>query len=71
MQQKIQEMEQSIEQMKKTSTTGAPITAPAPAKPMELNKIEQRLEILQQLKNKGLINEDDFHAKKQEILDSI
>lgn len=71
MQQKIQKMEQSIEQMKKTSTTGAPIAAPVTAKPMELNKIEQRLEILQQLKNKGLINDDEFRSKKQEILDSI
>lgn len=70
-QQKIQKMEQSIEQMKQNSMTGAPITAPAPAVPMELNKIEQRLQVLQQLKDKGLINDDEFRAKKQDILDSI
>lgn len=70
-QQKIQKMEQSIEQMKQTSATGAPVTAPAPAGPMELNKIEQRLQILQQLKDKGLINDDEFRSKKQDILDSI
>lgn len=71
MQQKIQKMEQSIEQMKQNSTTGAPAAAPASDEPMGLNKIEQRLQILQRLKNKGLINEEDFRAKKQEILDSI
>ncbi len=69
MQQKIQKMEQSIEQIKRTSTTGTPMTAPAV--PTELNKIEQRLQVLQQLKNKGLINDDEFRSKKQEILDSI
>ena len=70
-QQKIHKMEQSIEQMKQNSMTGAPIAAPAPAGPMELNKIEQRLQVLQQLKDKGLINDDDFRSKKQDILDSI
>jgi hypothetical protein len=68
-QQKIQKMEQSIEQMKQTSASGAPLAAPAG--PMGLNKIEQRLQILQQLKDKGLINDDEFRSKKQEILDSI
>ncbi|ABA90242.1 hypothetical protein Pcar_3007 [Syntrophotalea carbinolica DSM 2380] len=71
MQRKIDKMEQSIEQMKQNSMSGAPAAAPAAAEPMGLNKIEQRLQMLQQLKNKGLINEEDFLAKKQEILDSI
>jgi len=69
-QQKLQKMEQSIEQMKQNPMPGAPMTAPA-AGTMELNKIEQRLQVLQQLKDKGLINDDEFRSKKQEILDSI
>jgi hypothetical protein len=68
MSQKIEQMQQSIEQMKQTSTTG---TVPSPSAPVELHKIEQRLEILLRLKNKGLIDDDEFRAKKQEILDSI
>lgn len=69
--QKIEAMERSIEQMKQTSTTDTPMAAPAPVGSMGLGKIEQRLQILQQLKNKGLINDDDFRSKKQEILDSF
>jgi len=69
--QKIEAMQRSIEQMQQNATPGTQTVAPAPAGPVGLDKIEQRLEILQQLKNKGLINEDDFRAKKQEILDSI
>jgi len=69
--QKIEAMQRSIEQMKQTSTTGTPMAAPVPVAPMAVDKIEQRLQILQQLKNKGLINDDDFRAKKQDILDSF
>ncbi len=73
MQKELQEMKQTIEQMKQTPATSspAPVAAPAPITPPGLDKIEQRLEILQSLKEKGLINEQEFRAKKQEILDSI
>lgn len=73
MQKELQEMKQTIEQMKQTpaTSTPAPVAAPAPAAPAGLDKIEQRLQILQRLKEKGLINEQEFRAKKQEILDSI
>lgn len=67
--QKLEKMERSIEQMRQNPTPGTPMAAPAG--PMQVDKIEQRLQILQQLKNKGLINDDDFRAKKQEIIDSI
>lgn len=66
MHQKIEEIEQSIEQIKQTPASGAPATA---AGPMELDNIEQRLQFLQQLKNKGLIDDAEFRTKKQELLD--
>ncbi len=76
MRSELQEMKQTIEQMKQAPATGAPAPAAAPAAvapaaPTGLDKIEQRLQILQQLKAKGLINDQEFRAKKQEILDSI
>jgi hypothetical protein len=72
----LQEMKQTIEQMKQAPAASAPAPAAAPAAvapaaPTGLDKIEQRLQILQQLKTKGLINDQEFRAKKQEILDSI
>ncbi|APG27956.1 hypothetical protein A7E78_08975 [Syntrophotalea acetylenivorans] len=69
----LQEMKQTIEQMKQApaASAPAPVAAPAPAAPAGIDKIEQRLQILQRLKSKGLINEQEFRAKKQEILDSI
>lgn len=72
----LQEMKQTIEQMKQApaASATAPVAAPAvvaPVAPTGLDKIEQRLQILQQLKAKGLINDQEFRAKKQEILDSI
>ena len=72
----LQEMKQTIEQMKQAPAASAPAAAAAPATvapaaPAGLEKIEQRLQILQQLKAKGLINDQEFSAKKQEILDSI
>ncbi len=71
MRSELQEMKQTIEQMKQTPAGSAPMAAPAAAAPAGLDKIEQRLQILQQLKAKGLINDQEFRAKKQEILDSI
>lgn len=73
MRSELQEMKQTIEQMKQAPAASAstPVAAPAPAAPAGLDKIEQRLQILQQLKAKGLINDQEFRAKKQEILDSI
>jgi Short C-terminal domain len=73
MRSELQEMKQTIEQMKQApaASSSAPVAAPAPAAPAGLDKIEQRLQILQQLKAKGLINDQEFRAKKQEILDSI
>jgi hypothetical protein len=76
MRSELQEMKQTIEQMKQAPATGvsAPAAAPAavaPAAPTGLEKIEQRLQILQQLKTKGLINDQEYRTKKQEILDSI
>lgn len=74
----VQELKQAIEQMKQAPAPGvaapAPVAAPAavaPAAPAGLDQIEQRLEILQRLKAKGLISDEEFRAKKQEILDSI
>jgi len=69
----LQEMKQTIEQMKQApaASGSAPLAAPTPVAPTGLDKIEQRLQILQQLKAKGLINDQEFRAKKQEILDSI
>jgi len=56
-----------------TVTAPAPATrAPAaPAAPADLTKIEQRLDILKRLKAKGLISNEEYQAKKQEILDSL
>ncbi len=77
MRSELQEMKQTIEQMKQTPAAGvsapvaAPVAIPAPAAATGLEKIEQRLQILQQLKAKGLINDQEYRAKKQEILDSI
>ncbi len=77
MRSELQEMKQTIEQMKQTPAVGAsapvaaPVAIPAPAAATGLEKIEQRLQILQQLKAKGLINDQEYRAKKQEILDSI
>ena len=73
MRSELQEMKQTIEQMKQApaASATAPAVAPTPAAPAGLDKIEQRLQILQQLKAKGLINDQEFRAKKQEILDSI
>jgi hypothetical protein len=68
----MQEMKQTIEEMKKAPATAAPAAAaPAAAAPTGLKKIEERLQILQNLKSKGLITEEEFRAKKLEILDSI
>jgi hypothetical protein len=71
----IQEMKQTIEEMKQAPATAAPAaaptTAPAAAAPTGLKKIEERLQILQNLKSKGLITEEEFRSKKLEILDSI
>lgn len=70
--QEMQEMQRTIQQLKQSPATGAPMAPPAaPVAPTGMEKIEQRLQILQQLKSKGLINDDEFRAKKQEILDSI
>ncbi len=70
--QEMQEMQRTIEQLKQAPATGEPTAPPAaPVAPTGLDKIEQRLQILQQLKSKGLISDDEFRAKKQEILDSI
>ncbi len=69
--QKIEAIQRSIKQMKQTTTIDTPMAAPTPVGSMEQDKIEQRLQILQQLINKGLINGDDFRSKKQEILDSL
>jgi len=73
MRSELQEMKQTIEQMQQAPAAGAsaPVAAPVSAAPAGLDKIEQRLQILQQLKAKGLINDQEFRAKKQEILDSI
>jgi hypothetical protein len=68
----MQEMKQTLEEMKQAPATAAPAaTAPAAAAPTGLKKIEERLQILQNLKSKGLITEEEFRAKKLEILDSI
>ena len=71
----MQEMKQAIEEMKQAPATAAPAAAPkaapAAAAPTGLKKIEERLQILQNLKSKGLITEEEFRAKKLEILDSI
>lgn len=66
---KIESMQRSIEQMKQTTATGTPMTAPSG--PMELDKIKQRLQVIQELKDSGFISDDEFRSKKQEILDSI
>jgi len=68
---KLEEMQRSIEQMKKPTTTGDPMATQPPAGPIELNKIKQRLRILQDLRDNELISDDEFRSKKQEILDSI
>jgi hypothetical protein len=71
----MQEMKKAIEEMKQAPATAgpsaAPKAAPAAAAPTGLKKIEERLQILQNLKSKGLITEEEFRAKKLEILDSI
>jgi len=68
----MQEMKQAIKEMKQAPATAVPAAAtPAAATPTGLKKIEERLQILQNLKSKGLITEEEFRAKKLEILDSI
>lgn len=69
--QKIEKMERSIEEIKQTSQTTAPMTAPTAAESTSREKIKQRLEFLQELKNEGLVTDEDFRIKKQEILDSF
>ncbi len=66
---KIESMQRSIEQMKQTITTGAPMAAPGGS--IGLDKIKQRLQVLQELRNSGFISDDEFRSKKQQILDSI
>ncbi|MEZ4601291.1 MAG: SHOCT domain-containing protein [Syntrophotaleaceae bacterium] len=71
----IQEMKQTIEQMKQAPPAAAPTAAPsvAPAAPVsgDMKKIEDRLEILQRIREKGWITEQEYQAKKKEILDSF
>lgn len=45
--------------------------AAAPAKTAAPVTAESRLQKLQQLKDKGLINDDEFNVKRQQILDSL
>jgi hypothetical protein len=70
----MQEMKQAIEEMKQAPVSTAPAAAapaPAAAPTPGMSKIEERLELLQKLKSKGLITDEEFQAKKLEILDSI
>lgn len=75
----IEQMKQTIQEMKrapvKTAPPAAAAPAPAPAPAAVpapgMSKIEERLELLKKLKSKGLITEEEYQAKKQEILDSL
>jgi hypothetical protein len=71
----IEQMKQTIEEMKQAPAPAAPKVAPAvvPAatSSADLKKIEDRLEVLQKIRDKGWITEQEFQAKKQEILDSL
>jgi len=61
----------STEKLAKSKTTDS---APAPAAPLSLKDqktSEQRLEELKKLKDKGLINDQDYNKKKNEILQGI
>jgi hypothetical protein len=68
----LQEMKQTIQEMQQTPATApAAVTAPATQAPEVMTKIEERLQTLQRLKSKGLITDQEFQAKRQEILDGI
>ncbi|MEZ4484331.1 MAG: SHOCT domain-containing protein [Syntrophotaleaceae bacterium] len=70
-QQRIEAMQRSIEQIEQSSASFAPVDAPAEAGTVEGGSIKQRLEILRDLKNEGLITEEEFSSKKRAILDSF
>jgi HAMP domain-containing protein len=75
----LEQMKQTIQEMKqapvKTAPPAAAAPAPAPAPAAApapgMSKIEERLDLLKKLKSKGLITEEEYQAKKQEILDSL
>jgi hypothetical protein len=75
----LEQMKQTIQEMKQAPVKAAPpaATAPAPAPTPAaatapgMSKIEERLDLLKKLKSKGLITEEEYQAKKQEILDSL
>ncbi len=71
----IQQMKQAIQEMKQAPVKTAPpaVAAPTPAAAPApgVSKLEERLELLQKLKSKGLITDEEYQAKKQEILDSL
>jgi hypothetical protein len=75
----LEQMKQTIQEMKQApvkaappaATAPAPAPAPAAAPAPGMSKIEERLDLLKKLKSKGLITEEEYQAKKQEILDSL
>ncbi len=68
----LQEMKQTIQELQQSPAAApAAVKAPATQAPDAISKIEERLQTLQRLKSKGLITEQEFQAKRQEILDEI
>jgi hypothetical protein len=68
----LQEMKQTIQELQQAPAAApAAVKAPATQAPEVMTKIEERLQTLQRLKSKGLITDQEFQAKRQEILDGI
>lgn len=62
----VEALKQQMETLRQ-APKAAPVATPAPAE----DAIEGRLRRLQSLRDKGLITEEEYQAKRQEIIDSI
>lgn len=54
-----------------TATSPPPVSSEPSAHPVPSRSLEEQLSLLKRLREQGLITEDDYHTKKQQLLDRL
>ncbi len=54
-----------------TATSPPPVSSEPSAHPLPSRSLEEQLSLLKRLREQGLITEDDYHTKKQQLLDRL